>query len=105
MHKVSHCKIDHIIAIFYEGGLSTSAVYHQQHIEERKKVLIENFDLYDASFEEFIMKFEQQKELVNQLDQGIEILVTNKQLLKILNSIIKVFGLVLKKKRSSIFCF
>ena len=99
-HKVSHIKIDYIIATFYEGGLSTSTVYHQQHIEERKKVLIEMFDLYDASFEEFIMKFEQQKELVNKLDQGIEILVTNKQLLKILNSIIRVFGLVLKKKRS-----
>ena len=99
-HKVSHCKIDHIIATFYEGGLSTSTVFHQQHIEERKKVLIENFDVYDVSFEEFIMKFEQQKELVNQLDQGIEILVTNKQLLKILNSIIRVCGLVLKKKRS-----
>lgn len=104
-HKVSHCKIDHIIATFYEGGLSTSTVYHLQHIEERKKVLLEIFDLYDASFEEFIMKFEQQKELVNQLDQGIEILVTHKQLLKILNSIIKVFGLILKKKRSSILCF
>lgn len=104
-HKVSHCKINHIIATFYEGGLSTSTVYHQQHIEERKKVLFEMFDLYDASFDEFIMKFEQQKELVNKLDQGIEILVTNKQLLKILNSIIKVFGLILKKKRSSIFCF
>ena len=105
LHKVSHCKVDHIIATFYEGGLSTSTVYHKQHIEERKKVLLEMFDLYDASFEEFIMKFEQQKELVNKLDQGIEILVTNKQLLKILNSIIKVFGLVLKKKRTSIFCF
>jgi glycosyltransferase involved in cell wall biosynthesis len=104
-HKVSHCKIDHIIATFYEGGLSTSTVYHQQHMEERKKVLIEIFDLYDASFEECIMKFEQQKELVNQLDQDIEVLVTNKQLLKILNSIIRVFGLILKKKRSSIFCF
>lgn len=104
-HKVSHIKIDHIIATFYEGGLSTSTVYHQQHFEERKKVLLEMFDLYDASFDEFIMKFEQQKELVNQLDQGIEILVTHKQLLKILNSIIRVFGLVLKKKRSSIFCF
>ena len=100
MHKVSHCKIDHIIAAFYEGGLSTSTVYHKQHIEERKKVLLENFDIYDASFEELFMKFERQKELVNQLDQGIEILVTNKQLLKILNSIIRVFGLVLKKKRS-----
>jgi glycosyltransferase involved in cell wall biosynthesis len=105
IHKVSHCKIDHIIAAFYEGGLSTSTVYHKQHIEERKKVLLEMFDLYDASFEEFIMKFEQQTELVNQLDQGIEILVTNKQLLKILNSIIRVFVLVLKKKRSLIFCF
>lgn len=104
-HKVSHIKIDHIIATFYEGGLSTSTVYHQQHFEERKKVLLEMFDLYDASFEEFIMKFEQQKELINQLDQGIAVLVTNKQLLKILNSIIRVFGLVLKKKRSSIFCF
>jgi glycosyltransferase involved in cell wall biosynthesis len=100
MYKVSHCKIDNIIATFYEGGLSTSTVYHKQHIEERKKVLLEMFDLYDASFEEFIMKFEQQKKLVDQLDQGIEILVTNKQLLKILNSIIRVFGLVLKKKRS-----
>jgi hypothetical protein len=40
------------------------------------------FDLYDESFEELITKFEQQKELVDQLDQGIEILVTNKQLLK-----------------------
>jgi glycosyltransferase involved in cell wall biosynthesis len=100
IHKVSHCKIDHIIATFYEGGLSTSTVYHKQHIEERKKVLLEMFDLYDASFEEFIMKFEQQTELVNQLDQGIEILVTNKQLLRILNSIIRVFGLILKKKRS-----
>jgi glycosyltransferase involved in cell wall biosynthesis len=100
MHKVSHCKIDHIIATFYEGGLSTSTVYHKQHIEERKKVLLEMFDLYDESFDEFIVKFEQQKELVNQLDQGIEILVTNKQLLKILNSIIRVCGLVLKKKRS-----
>ena len=99
-HKVSHCKIDHIIATFYEGGLSTSTVYHKQHIEERKKVLLEMFDLYDESFEEFMMKFEQQKELVDQLDQGIEILVTNKQLLKILNSIIRVCGLVLKKKRS-----
>jgi glycosyltransferase involved in cell wall biosynthesis len=99
-HKVSYCKIDHIIATFYEGGLSTSTVYHKQHIEERKKVLLEMFDLCDASFEEFIMKFEQQKELVNQLDQGIEILVTNKQLMKILNSIIRVFGLILKKKRS-----
>ena len=105
LYKVSHCKIDHIIATFYEGGLSTSTVDDQQHIEERKKVLIEMFDVYDASFEEFIMKFEQQKELVNQLDQDIEILVTNKQLLKILNSIIRVFGLLLKKKRSSIFCF
>ena len=104
-HKVSHCKIDHIISTFYEGGLSTSTVYHKQHIEERKKVLLEMFDLYDESFEEFMMKFEQQKELVDQLDQGIEILVTNKQLLKILNSIIRVCGLVLKKKRSSIFCF
>ncbi|MDO8317280.1 MAG: glycosyltransferase, partial [Flavobacterium sp.] len=104
-HKVSHCKIDHIIATFYEGGMSSSTVYHQQHIEERKKVLIENFDLYDVSFEEFLMKFEQQKELVNKLDQDIAVLVTNKQLLKILNSIIKVFGLILKKKRSSIFCF
>jgi glycosyltransferase involved in cell wall biosynthesis len=99
-HKVSHCKVDHIIATFYEGGLSTATVYQQQHLEERKKVLIENFDLYDASFEEFIMKFEQQKELVNKLDQGIEILVTNKQLLKILNSIIRLFVLILKKKRS-----
>lgn len=99
-YKVSHCKIDLIIATFYEGGLSTATVYQQQHIEERKKVLLEMFDLYDAYFEEFIMKFEQQKELVNQLDQGIEILVTNKQLLKILNSIIRVCGLVLKKKRS-----
>ena len=98
-HKVSHCKIDHIIATFYEGGLSTSTVCHKQHIEERKKVLLEMFDLYDESFEEFIMKFEQQKELVDQLDQGIEILVTNKQLLKILNSIIRVCGLILKKKR------
>lgn len=105
LHKVSHCKIGHIIATFYEGGLSTATVDDQQHIEERKKVLIEMFDVYDASFEEFIMKFEQQKELVNQLDQDIEILVTNKQLLKILNSIIRVFGLILKKKRSSIFCF
>lgn len=104
-HKVSHCKIDNIIATFYEGGMSSSTVYHQQHIEERKKVLIENFDLYDVSFEEFLMKFEQQKDLVNKLDQDIAVLVTNKQLLKILNSIIKVFGLVLKKKRSSIFCF
>jgi hypothetical protein len=51
------------------------------------------FDLYDESFEELITKFEQ-KELVDQLDQGIEILVTNKQLLKILNSIIRVCGLV-----------
>jgi glycosyltransferase involved in cell wall biosynthesis len=99
-HKVSHCKIDHIIATFYEGGLSTSTVFHKQHIEERKKVLLEMFDVYDESFEEFIMKFEQQKELVNQLDQGIEILVTNKQLLKILNSIIRLCGLVLKKKRT-----
>lgn len=98
-HKVSHCKIDHIIATFYEGGLSTSTVYHKQHIEERKKVLLEMFDVYDASFDECIIKLEQQKELVNQLDQGIEILVTNKQLLKILNSIIRVFGFVLKKKR------
>lgn len=99
-HKVSHCKVDPIIATFYEGGLSTATIYQQQHLEERKKVLIENFDLYDASFEEFIMKFEQQNELVNQLDQGIEILVTNKQLLKIINSIIRLFALVLKKKRS-----
>ena len=105
MHKVSHCKIDHIIATFYEGGLSTSTVYHKQHIEERKKVLLEMFDLYDESFDEFIVKFEQQKELVNQLDQGIEILVTNKPLLKILNSIIRVCGLVLKKKRSLILYF
>lgn len=99
-HKVSHIKIDYIIATFYEGGLSTSTVYHQQHLEERKKVLLEMFDLYDKSFEELIMKFEQQKELINQLDQGIAVLVTHKQLLKILNSIIRVFGLVLKKKRS-----
>lgn len=99
MHKVSHCKIDHIIATFYEGGLSTSTVYHKQHVEERKRVLIEMFDLYDNSFEGFITKFEKQNELVNQLDQGIEIVVTNKQLLKILNSIIRVFGFVLKKKR------
>jgi glycosyltransferase involved in cell wall biosynthesis len=99
-HKVSQCKVDPIIATFYEGGLSTATVYQQQHVEERKIVLIENFDLYDASFDEFIVKFEQQKELVNQLDQGIEILVTNKQLLRILNSIIRVFGLILKKKRS-----
>nr|WP_315164845.1 glycosyltransferase family 2 protein [uncultured Flavobacterium sp.] len=99
-HNVSHLQIDHIIATFYEGGLSTASVYHQQHIEERKKVLKENFDIYDASFEELIMKFEQQKELVNKLDQGIEILVTNKQLLKILNSIIRLFALILKKKRS-----
>lgn len=98
--KVSHCKVDPIIATFYEGGLSTATIYQQQHLEERKKVLIENFDLYDASFEEFIMKFEQQKELVNELDQGIEILVTNKQLLKIINSIIRLFALILKKKRS-----
>lgn len=102
-HKVSHCKIDHIIATFYEGGLSTSTVYHQQHIDERKKVLLEMFDLYDASFEEFIFKFERQKELVNQLDQGIAILVTNKHLLKMLNSIIRMFGFILKKKRSSFF--
>jgi glycosyltransferase involved in cell wall biosynthesis len=99
-HKVSHCKVDPIIATFYEGGLSTATIYQQQHLEERKKVLIENFDLYDASFEEFIMKFEQQKELVNKLDQGIEILVTNKQLLKIINSIIRLFAFILKKKRS-----
>ena len=100
IHKVSHFKVDHIIATFYEGGVSTSKVYHKQHIEERKKVLLEVFDLYDESFEEFIVKYEQQKELVDQLDQGIEILVTNKQLLKILNSIIRVCGLILKKKRS-----
>jgi len=99
-HEVSHCKIDHIIATFYEGGLSTSTVYHKQHIEERKKVLLEMFDVYDASFDKCIIKFEQQKKLVDQLDHDIEILVTNKQVLKILNSIIRVFSFVLKKKRS-----
>lgn len=99
-HKVSQHKIEHIIATFYEGGLSTATVYHQQHIKERKKVLLEMFDLYEESFDKLILKFKLQKELFNQLDQGIETLVTNKKLLKILNSIIKVFGLILKKKRS-----
>ena len=98
-HKVSHCKTDHIVATFYEGGLSTSPDYQKQHLGERNKVLVEMFDLYDASFEEMIMKFEQQKKLVDQLDEGIEIVITNKQLLKMLNSFIRVCSIVLKNKR------
>ena len=98
-HKVSHRKTDHIVATFYEGGLSTSPDYQKQHLDERNKVLVEMFELYDASFEEMIMKFEKQKKLVDQLDEGIEIVVTNKQLLKMLNSFIRVCSFVLKNKR------
>ena len=70
-HKVSYSKIDHIIATFYEGGLSTSTANKEQHFEERKKVLLEMFDIYEITFDECLLKLEKKKKLVDQLDHEI----------------------------------
>lgn len=99
-HNVSQFHLNNVVATFYEGGLSTSKQHEEIHIQERKKILKEMFDIYEASFNELMVKFEKQNSLIAKLNPDIETLVTSKPLLKILNGFIHALTFILNKKRS-----
>ncbi|AEE20033.1 glycosyltransferase family 2 protein [Dokdonia sp. 4H-3-7-5] len=100
LEKRSYLKIDTIIAVFYEGGLSTASSYNELHKEERKKVLLENYDLYDINFDQLLISNKQHQKFYNKINPRVELVTTNRFFLKILNSIIGLFAFILKKKRS-----
>lgn len=100
LEKRSYFKIDTTIAVFYEGGLSTAASYSELHKKERKKVLLENFDLYDSSFDELLVSNREHQRIYNKVNPKVEVVTTNEFFLRILNSMIGLFAFVLKKKRS-----
>lgn len=100
LEKRSYLKIDTIIAVFYEGGLSTASSYNELHKKERKKVLLENYDLYDTNFDQLLISNKQHQKFYNKINPRVELVTTNRFFLKILNSIIGLFAFILKNKRS-----
>ncbi|KQC34146.1 family 2 glycosyl transferase [Nonlabens sp. YIK11] len=97
--KVSCFKIDEIISVFYEGGISSSPDFSDLHLEERKKVFIENFDIYDQDFEKIYAHYNKINALLSSLHPDIDILITNNKSLRILNKTIGFYAFFLKKKR------
>ena len=100
LEKRSYLRIDTTIAVFYEGGLSTAASYNELHKEERKKVFLENYDLYDANFDELLISNKEHQKIYNKVNPKVGLVTTNDFFLKILNSIIGLFAFILKMKRS-----
>lgn len=99
IEKSSYLKIDKAISIFYEGGLSTALTYDKLHKEERKKVLLENFDLYNQNFNELLDKYEIANALTFLISDKLPIVTSNKYTLKIVNFVVSTLGKALLIKR------
>ena len=100
VENVSYKKIDVIISNFYEGGISTTVANVENHNSEIKKVLIENYNLYDSNFNELLKGKHLHDSVYSNVNEKIEIVSTNKFFIKIINLIISLFAFVLEKKRS-----
>ncbi|AGC77409.1 glycosyltransferase involved in cell wall biosynthesis [Nonlabens dokdonensis] len=98
--KVSYQKIDLTISQFYEGGISTSAETVQLNRAEINKVLLENFDLYNSSFDELIAIHKTKSMIIKKLHPNVAFVTTNSYLLKILNKFIGLLSTILRVKRS-----
>nr|WP_244267762.1 hypothetical protein [Nonlabens ulvanivorans] len=100
VNHVSYLKINLIISNFYKGGISNNSESVLSHREERKQVLIEYFDYYDMSYDDFILENENSIRLLKVVNPEIKVVITNKILRKILNFIIGAFSFIIKTKRS-----
>lgn len=100
IQKVSYKKIDLIISNFHEGGLSTNESNAKRHKLEIKKVLIENFDLYNSSYEKISIHNQESLSYLMLINPQLKLITTNKYLRKALNLTISLFALILKAKRS-----
>ncbi|GAK93154.1 hypothetical protein JCM19298_1873 [Nonlabens ulvanivorans] len=63
-------------------------------------MLIEYFDYYDMSYDDFILENENSIRLLKVVNPEIKVVITNKILRKILNFIIGAFSFIIKTKRS-----
>ena len=99
IEKVSQMKIDIKISKFHMGGISTSIEHEKLHRAERKKVLMEYFDIYDQTMDEFIGDFYEQNRLLSHFNGNIAIITTNRIFLNWLNAIISLMVTLLKLKR------
>ena len=99
VEKVSYKKIDVIISNFYEGGISTTVNNVAKHNSEIKKVLVENYNLYDSNFNELLKGKHLHDSVYSNVNEKIEIVATNKVFIKIINLVISLFAFVLEKKR------
>lgn len=97
--KASQAKVDLVISTFYEGGISTTSDNNTLHKAERKRVLIENFDLYDQTFDHVLQDQISKTTIWSIVHNSIGIVTTNSFFLKILNSVIALLGVILRKKR------
>lgn len=99
IEKLSYLKIDKTISIFYEGGLSTSSTYDKLHKEERKNVLLENFDLYEQGYNELLDEYRKFNIWISLINDKLPVVVSNRYTLKIVNFVISLLGGILIKKR------
>ncbi|RMB57431.1 glycosyltransferase [Dokdonia sinensis] len=97
--KVSQAKVDMVISTFYEGGVSTTPENTELHKAERKQVLKEHFDLYDETFDNVLEKQMKIDSVWSQVNDKLNIVVTNAFFLKILNAVIAFLGWILERKR------
>jgi glycosyltransferase involved in cell wall biosynthesis len=98
--NVSYKKIHMVVSSFYEGGISTAVNNIQNHKDERKKVLLEHYDLYDDHFNALLESHKENTSVYDVINPAIKVVTTNRFFRKILNSVIGLFAFVLKKKRS-----
>lgn len=99
IEKLSYLKIDKTISIFYEGGLSTSSTYDKLHKEERKNVLLENFDLYEQGYNELLDEYRKFNIWISLINDKLPVVVSNRYTLKTVNFVISLLGGILIKKR------
>ncbi|OUS18688.1 glycosyltransferase [Nonlabens dokdonensis] len=100
IEKATYKKIDVTISRFYEGGISTAAATAQLNKDEINKVLLENFNLYETSYNQLIEENKNRALVYDKLHPQIGLLTTNKMLLRILNGFIMILSTLLKAKRS-----
>jgi glycosyltransferase involved in cell wall biosynthesis len=88
VENVFYKKIDVVVSNFYEGGISTAADFMELRNQEIKTVLLDHYDLYDSNYDALIKENNSKAAIYDLVHPQIDLITTNKTLLKMLNKII-----------------
>jgi hypothetical protein len=69
------------------------------HKEERKNVLLENFDLYEQGYNELLDEYRKFNIWISLINDKLPVVVSNRYTLKTVNFVISLLGGILIKKR------